>query len=1335
MIRGGKFYAIWDASNQEWCTDPFRAMAIIDSYIYETVEKHKNDIPNPVLLTLRDNDSGQANKWKTFCEQTMPDVYVPLDKKLIFANDPILKENYATKRLSYSIQKMETPGYDRLTSVTYSPEERRKFEYAIGSVLTGEASNIQKMYVFYGKAGTGKSTVLNIMQALFDGYWAPFQASKLASKNNQFALEDFKDNPLVGIQHDGDLSHVEDNTLLNSLVSHETMLVNEKYHSPYPMKFDVTLFMGTNSEVKITDSKSGLLRRLIDIYPTGDRLSAKEYNKCVKKIKFELGGIAQHCIDVYNSDKHAYDNYKPIKMMAASNDMYNFVESQYFLFKNEDSVPLKVAWLAYKEFLNEANIPYGVKKPKFKEELKYYFKDFVNERRLPDGSHERNVYVGFKTTIFNGESDNTEVVEEIGDDNWLKFDDIPSLFDDLAASYPAQYASSKGGPVKSWNDCNTTLNQIDTSKLHYVKVPINHIVIDFDIPDENGNKSLERNLEEANKLPRTYAELSKSGGGIHLHYLYTGDVDKLSRYLDEHVEIKVFVGGSALRRKKTLCNDVPISVLSSGLPLREVKKIINRKAIKNEKKLKEMIIKNINKDYMHFTKPSINFIHKLLEDAYESGTVYDLSDMKSDLLSFAASSSNNREYCIKTVNSMKLKSEETGDSVSDVEGLYFFDVEVFPNLFLICYKKRGTNEPIVRLYNPTRDQAEFVMRHMLIGYNCRRYDNHMVYACAQGYNNKALYDLSQRIINGDKNAFFSTAYDVSYTDIYDFASASNKMSLKKLEIKMDIHHLELGLPWDKPVPEELWPKVGDYCDNDVSATEAAFDYLAEDFAARQALADISGCTCNDTTNTCTTRFIFGSNRNPQSEFCYRDLSKPVLYLDPDVENFLKMACPEMMSQRHGEAESLLPYFPGYTYVNGKSTYKGKEAGEGGYVDAVWGIHGNVALLDVASMHPHSTIAECLFGPYYTKRFKETVDGRILIKHEDWDRINTVLDGALESQVTKIKDGVITSKGLANALKTAINSVYGLTSAGFVNPFKDPRNVDNIVAKRGALFMIDLQEAVKERGFTVAHIKTDSIKIPDATPEIIKFVMDFGLKYGYKFEHEATYEKMCLVNNAVYIAKYKTAEACMDMYGYVPEKNEKYPGEWTATGTQFAVPYVFKTLFSHEPIVFKDYCEVKSVKTEMYIDYMEGRPDVSSEEKTLKKLLKEGGSEAAVSELENIIATGHNYHYVGKVGEFCPMLPGCGAGKLVRSTSPGMASKYASVTGTKDYLWKESEIVRQLGQEEYIDKSYYRKLVDEAYDAIKQHGDPEWFLHGDYDYEAYLLYGGPKSDDGEPLPFY
>ena len=335
------------------------------------------------------------------------------------------------------------------------------------------------------------------------------------------------------------------------------------------------------------------------------------------------------------------------------------------------------------------------------------------------------------------------------------------------------------------------MSEIDTTKLHFVKVPENHIVIDFDIPDENGNKCFERNLEEASKWPDTYAELSKSGAGIHLHYIYTGDVSKLSRVYADHIEVKVFTGKSSLRRKLTKCNRVPIATISSGLPLKGEDKMVNFEGVKSEKMLRSMIKKNLNKEYHSATKPSIDYIDALLKHAYDKGIGYDVSDMYNDILAFAANSTNQADYCIKLVNKMKFKSEEPSSNVENNESpIVFYDVEVFPNLFLVNWKFRGSGKPVVRMINPTPTEIEKLMTYRLIGFNCRRYDNHILYARLMGYTNEQLYTLSQRIISGAKNAFFSEAYNVSYTDVYDFSS--KKQSLKKWEIELGIHHQELG---------------------------------------------------------------------------------------------------------------------------------------------------------------------------------------------------------------------------------------------------------------------------------------------------------------------------------------------------------------------------------------------------------------------------------------------------------------------------------------------------------------------------------------------------------------
>lgn len=1296
MIRGGDFYAVWVESKGLWSTNEDDALSLIDSELTKYADDYriKNPEANLKIQYTWDSNSGSIDRWHKYCQKQKRDSFEMLDETIIFANTETNKKNYASKRLSYSLEKGNIDNYNKLIGTLYDNEERHKIEWAIGSIIQGDSKFIQKFLVFYGAAGTGKSTILNIIQKLFEGYYSVFDAKALGSASNSFALEAFRSNPLVAIQHDGDLSRIEDNTRLNSLVSHELMTVNEKFKSTYANRFKCFLFMGTNKPVKITDGKSGLIRRLIDVHPSGNKLPAKEYRDVVKKVDFELGAIAWHCREVYLENPDAYDDYIPTAMLGASNDFYNFVIDAYHVFKSQNGTTLKAAWEMYKNYCDDAKVGYPLSQRAFKEELKNYFHTYSDRFNLDDGSRVRSYYEGFKTSIFEeNHTENKKSVMKETIDAFIDFKEQPSIFDTECAECPAQYASSKETPSKKWDDVTTILKDLDTSRTHYVKIPEKHIVIDFDIKDESGNKSFEKNLEAAKKFPATYAELSKSGQGIHLHYIYNGDVTKLSRVYADSVEIKVFTGKSSLRRKLTKCNGLPIKSISSGLPTKGEKKMVSSDVIKSEKGLRSLIERNLRKEIHPGTKPSCDFIYKILEDAYEQGLKYDLSDMKNQIYAFAAHSTNQSEYCVKLVKQMHFKSDESSTPVDTASAqMVFYDIEVFPNLLLVNWKIRGKGHKIVRMINPKPEEIEDLLKFRLVGFNCRRYDNHIIYARLMGYSNEQLYNLSQRIINGERNAFFGEAYNLSYTDIYDFASAGNKKSLKKLEIEMGIHHQELGLPWDQPVPENLWPKVAEYCDNDVIATEAAFDYLSADWTARQILADLAGLTVNDTTNTLTTRFIFGKNKTPQSQFCYRDMSKPVTSLDPEVKKFLDEACPEMMSQRHGPAKSLLPYFPGYKFEAGVSTYKGETVGEGGYVYAEPGMHYNVALLDIASMHPHSLIAECLFGPEFTRRFREIVEGRVNIKHEAWDIVNSMLGGVLTPYVQKVINGEMKTKDLANALKTAINSVYGLTSANFDNPFRDIRNKDNIVAKRGALFMIDLKEEVQKRGFTVAHIKTDSIKIPNATPEIIQFVMDFGRKYGYTFEHEATYDRMCLVNDAVYICRYDD-------------------GHWDATGTQFAVPYVFKTLFSKENIEFNDLCETKSVTSALYLDMNEHLPDVSDAEKDLAKIetkFKKGEIDEAEyntrkEEYGLIIATGHDYKFIGKVGAFCPIKPGCGGGLLVREKD----GKYYSATGSKGYRWLESEMVQN--NQDIIDISYYKELVDTAVETISEYGDFEMFV--------------------------
>ena len=1349
MIRGGDFYAIWVADRGLWSTDEQDAIDLIDRELDRYVQDNKDRLDGFVkVLYMWDAESGMIDSWHRYCQRQLRDNYVMLDEKLIFSNTETTKQDYASKRLSYPLEPGSIEAYDKLISTLYSEEERMKIEWAIGSIVSGASKKIQKFMVLYGPAGSGKSTIIGIIEKLFQGYYAVFDAKALGSSSNSFALEAFKTNPLVAIQHDGDLSKIEDNTRLNSLVSHELMTVNEKFKSTYANNFKCFLFMGTNRPVKITDAKSGLIRRLIDVTPSGNKLNPREYYRIMDQISFELGAIAYHCREVYLDNPGRYDDYIPVSMFGASNDFYNFIIDSYFTFKKEDGTTLNAAWEMYKVYCEDAKVPYPLSQRAFSEELKNYFHEYDQGMDLEDGSRIRRYYRGFKTDKFERPKRVAKAEPQV--QNWLTFEPRESIFDIECANCPAQYASSYETPMMEWDKVTTKLSDLDTSRLHYARPPEVHIIIDFDKKGPDGKKSFELNLEAASKWPPTYAELSKSGAGIHLHYIYNGDVTRLSRIFEPDVEIKVFTGKSSLRRRLTKCNDIPIATISSGLPLKGDARLLNFKTVQSEKGIRTLIARNLEKEIHPNTKPSIDFIYEILEGAYNSDLKYDVSDMYGAVLAFATKSTNQAEYCVKLVNKMQFKSAEISESKDPEDDtlLVFYDIEVFPNLFLVNWKFRGEGKPVVRMINPSPTDIEDILKFNLVGFNNRDYDNHMLYAAYLGYTNEQLYKLSGRLVNKNKavqrQAKIGEAFNLSYTDVFDFST--KKQGLKKWEIELGIHHQELGLPWDKPVPKELWVKVAEYCDNDVIATEAVFDHLQADFMARKIQVDlvklmhgITNVSVNDTTNTLSGKIIFGRNTKPQSQFNWRNLALPVgsdqyeeyrRKFGPDYKFrvFNAEGLPEYRDYIPGEVLpegwSILPFFPGYEFKNGKSTYLGFEIGEGGRVYANPGMYGPTWDGDVASMHPHSIIFECLFGPEFTKVFEEVVLARVAVKHMDFEAAGKLLGGALKPYLTEEL-----AAGLAQALKIVINSIYGLTSAAFPNVFRDPNNIDNIVAKRGALFMTLLTREVEKRGFTVAHIKTDSIKIPNATPKIIKFVEDFGKEYGYTFETEANFDRFALVNDAVYVAKYADG---------------KKAGQWDATGKQFAVPYVFKTLFSKESIEFDDLCETISCNSALYLDRNEDlitdqmviyekeleirKANITAKQKGKRpKKTNPELSELSDEDLMKICDEFHNRLFIGKVGRFCPIKDGYGGGELLREAVDDAGNvKYAAPSGTKERRWLEAEMVRELGMQDRIDISYFHDLVTAAVETLGKFGDFERFVAD----EPYIDF--PPDDD---LPWY
>ena len=1341
MIRGRQFYAYYDDDVGLWVTDEVKFIRKIDERLTEYMEHHyeqqhgkwyKAGDTEIVPDYLNNSLSGQLVSYRKWLNSLPSEYnYKPLDCEITFMDEVVAMKDRRSKRLKYKIAEGSTQYYDMFMDTCYDAENREKLEWAVGSVLSGDSTHIQKFIALYGKPGTGKSTFLDIVDALFEGYSSIIDIDSLVSRTSQFGTALLRNNPLVCIQHDADLSRIEKNDVLNSLISHEEIVINEKNKPQYMLRSRAMIFIGTNEFVSINDSRQGINRRMIDVYPTGHVLPQDVYDAVKAGMKFELSAIAYHCLEVYEtiqkSSPTKYMRYRPDTMIKKTNIYSNFVSDKWFELSSPINDPITAGDLyrMFKTYVTENGYSYVPISTKFRENMREYYQAFLDRGRLPDGKQARNIFYGFKKDVIDEmattrEDDEVKEVavtlpqvtsegrtvykfvmekHEAGSENVL---------DKELKDCPAQYSNKAGIPGKPWDECTTKLSDIITTREHYVRPPLRLICIDFDLKGPDGSKSLQRNLEAAEKWPLTYCETSKSGQGLHLYYWYDGDPEQLSRIFDNDVEIKVFTGKSSLRRRLSLCNAVGIAVISSGLPLREAKKVVNREALANEQALRTFIKRNLNKEYHAYTKPSVDYIYHELEKAYNSGMHYDVSDMRNAVLAFANNSTHKAAECIKIVSKIKWKSDEPSEYEPAKKGVQvIFDVEVYPNLLLICYKERGKGNPTHRLYNPSAQTVEKLFESSLIGFNNRKYDNHILYGRYMGYNNEDIFRLSQKLTSDDSKtqlrASFSEAYNLSYTDVYDLCA--KKQSLKKWEIELGIHHQEMSFPWDQPLPKDKWDLVGDYCCNDVEATEAVLDANEADFIAREILADLSGLTVNHTNRQHATKIIFGDDKNP--ELNYVDLSKEFPgykfskgFLDPS------------------EFDGYNPNDKKTWITNAHSVYLGKNPSEGGYVAEKEGIWLNVGLLDIESLHPSTIRALQVFGKY-TKNFTDILDARLAIKHKDYETAKKMFDGRLAKYLTDEKQ----ADKLSYALKIIINSVYGYTSASFDNPFRDPRNVDNIVAKRGALFMILLTKTLEEKGIPWVHVKTDSIKIPDITPEIVDFVKEFGKKYGYNFDHEATYREMVLLNGSTYVAKVESG---------------KHAGEWVCVAAQYQHPYVRKTLFTKEPITVEDMCETKEVKTKMVLDFNEGLPEGE-----------------------------HQYEFIGRIGRFLPVKEGCGGGLLMRDRDKQYEQllaeweknnrygdfapadkvgkvrpkpeRYTAVGNTTGYRWLEYEKVKSYPEDvirEMIDMTYYRKLVDEAIANIEKYGSFDEFIAiGNMSSEEWALeYAKRNFPPDDMLPF-
>lgn len=1238
--RGGKLFAYWngEAWNSVERSDT-QLMSDINTQVIEY--RNKNFANNAhVGWTSVSSDPNTSKEFERFYRNYKGNSKFKFNTRVFFKSDKPVREDLSTFQLSYDPIPGDTPAFDKAMHKWYKPEDKEIVLWFIGAALTNNMKPIQKFLFIYGSGGSGKGSLLSVIEQVFEDYSKSIKLKKLAGAS-QFANSEIEDIPVL-VDEETDLSRMENQENFLSLTAHEELWIEKKGKDPYPETFNGLLVTASNKPYDMGNSKSGLGRRMVAIYPLGGKFEIKEYDELMNHMSFEIPYIADQAIQTFQQYGLGYlDNMnEDWRMRLETDDIFNFIRESVRHGVLKQDTTLKIASEAYRAHLESNDWSIKGSKNRIKNELKQYYNEYYEEKRV-DNVKRFNLYIGLKMDRvfpekYQGDTRVQEQEKRASDSEYIS---DYNIFADSDA--PAQYSGLNGAPTQKWAKVTTKVKELDQSKEHWLQLPVNRIRMDFD------KGTLEENIEAAKAYPPTYGEISKSGKGIHLHYIYDGDVTELDGAKHDDVEVKVSMGNASVRRKFTYSNGLELSHISSGLPLKEKKVLTDTKEyIATENSIRKEITRALKKEHHGATKPEIDFIFKILNDAKNDGIQYDLRDMRQAVMNFALNSSHQSEGALKVYAKMPFStimdlidtpqadisdgselfnSQQAGHKVFKDEDLYFYDIEVFKNLLMVSWKKYGEEE-ISTWYNPSQAEIEWLLDKPLVGFNNRKYDNHIMYAALIGKTPEELYESSKAIIGGSKNAFYAQAYSLAYADIYDYSNT--KQSLKKWEVDLGLPHDELEFDWDAPLPKEDWARAAEYNRHDVDATEDVFKHLYADYEARISLSGLTDSPVSESTNSLSAKFLFGNERRPQDKFIYTDLSE------------------RFPGYKYGYLETEVKHKDGS--VTKKKTmhseYRGEDPSEGGYVYSQPGVYEDTIEFDVRSMHPNSLINLNYFGPY-TQRYAELVDARAHIKHahnkdgslnhESINKAKEMLNGELAPYLTDDADFA----GLAYALKIVVNSVYGMTSASFENKFKHPKNVDNIIAKRGALFMIDLKHKVTEFGYKVIHIKTDSIKVANADDKVAKFITDTAAEYGYDIEVAGEYDRMALINKAVLIAHNKGGD-------------EK---DWHAVGKEFAVPYVYKTLFTHDELVDEDYIISKSAKA-------------------------------------GPIFLGDKF--IGKVGTFY-------ASRSGQELAWIKDDKRNALTGTKGFFWRLPE---DLTNKYDIDQNYYDTLVVDALKKINKVGD-------------------------------
>lgn len=460
-----------------------------------------------------------------------------------------------------------------------------------------------------------------------------------------------------------------------------------------------------------------------------------------------------------------------------------------------------------------------------------------------------------------------------------------------------------------------------------------------------------------------------------------------------------------------------------------------------------------------------------------------------------------------------------------------YDIEVFPNVFIICFHDEKGNGYSKR--NPSYNWLCHFLRLPLIGFNNANYDNLILYKALNLLHpnhslilkekfdfNKELKAFSNRIIekkeyDKDLSSFQRRSRAIGFGDALEMIvknlTGKSDWNLKSFQLDYGLSIMETPYPFDKVLTDDEIEDVVKYCLNDSLTVYLMIQNEQSTFQSWLELVDQACLNGNYTRSDIMPEIIFNKELSYKERCQYNSLTLDCI--SKVFPNFKYIAGVEA-------SKAYVNEYDDYLYILGdggfnllpKNVFRKVRNGDKIELIPIENNHAfyeDVVCLDIQSMHPNSAININYFGKY-TLLYKSFLDMKnicSLLKEKGFDYVQKEL--AQYGVIVNSKKDVKNKKA---TFKFILNSTYGLTCKKDKKTGKmkvSPLNKcgHNVIALYGSCFMTSLHHALitKYPNIVIIQIKTDSIKIANCTQEYIDFCHNFAKDYNYVFETEANFK--------------------------------------------------------------------------------------------------------------------------------------------------------------------------------------------------------------------------------------